>query len=55
MDFVLPDKDTMDKFNIIAKPMFEELIRNYSEIVELSNFREFIFPLLLSGQVSFKD
>ena len=55
MNFVLPDESTMKKFNIIANPLFEKLIKNYSEIVELNNFRDFIFPLLLSGQVGFKE
>ena len=51
----LPPKDLTYKFNELVSDFYDNFILNSQENRELYNLKEFLLPLLLSGQVSFKD
>ncbi|WP_052334615.1 restriction endonuclease subunit S [Methanobrevibacter wolinii] len=51
INFVLPDLKTVDKFNIIAKPIFKKIYLNNLEIQKLTKLRDTLLPKLMSGEI----
>ena len=51
INFVLPDLKTVDKFNIIAKPIFKKIYLNNLEIRKLTKLRDTLLPKLMSGEI----
>ena len=51
IEFVLPDDDILNKFNLIAKPLFKKIYYNNQEINKLQNLRDTLLPKLMSGEI----
>ena len=52
LDVVLPNKDTIKKFNDIVEPMFRKMSKLRNEIAVLTKQRDVLLPLLMNGQAS---
>ena len=52
LDVVLPNKDTIKKFNDIVEPMFRKMSKLRNEIAVLTKQRDELLPLLMNGQAS---
>jgi type I restriction enzyme S subunit len=52
---VIPDNDTLTKFNNIVKPIFSQIAKNRSQSAELVALRDFLLPLLMNGQVTIEN
>lgn len=51
----IPDINILNKYNKICKKYFEEIIHNRIENESLISLRNFLLPLLMNGQITFKD
>lgn len=51
----LPAKNIIDKFNSTVNPIFHKMQQIINENKELSSLRDFLLPLLMNGQVGFKE
>lgn len=51
MDFVLPDKQTMDKFGRIGNLILSIILSNLKEIENLQRLRDTLLPKLMSGEI----
>ena len=51
IEFVLPDDNTLFKFDKIAKPVFEKIYYNNLEIKKLTKLRDVLLPKLMSGEI----
>ena len=49
--FVLPDEDTLKKFQILVEPIFNNIDSNSSTISILSKIRDSLLPKLMSGEI----
>lgn len=52
---MIPEKSIINQFNKVVQPIFEQIIQLQSEINQLTSLRDFLLPLLISGQVTIKD
>ena len=52
---IIPDADVIKKYNNKIEKLFEVIQRNLLENEELSSLRDFLLPLLMNGQVGFKE
>lgn len=52
---IIPDADVIKKYNNKMEKLFEVIQRNLLENEELSSLRDFLLPLLMNGQVGFKE
>lgn len=50
-EFLIPDKETNEKFNDIVKPMFQKIRDNEIQIQFLARSRDEILPRLMNGEV----
>lgn len=48
---ILPDRKTLDKFNNIAEPMYEQIFRNNEENETLTQLRDTLLPKLMNGEI----
>lgn len=55
LPIVLPDDGTLNKFNSIYKPINKKINQVWYENKELVNLRDFLIPLLINGQVGFRE
>lgn len=55
MLILIPTKSIKDKFTDTVKSVFAKKYQNEKENYELIAFREFLLPLLMNGQVGFKE
>ena len=51
MNFVLSDKETMDKFGEIGNPIISIILANLKEIEKLTSIRDTLLPKLMSGEI----
>ena len=51
IEFVLPDDNIINQFNVIAKPMFKKIYYNSLEIEKLQKLRDTLLPKLMSGEI----
>ena len=51
----IPEDKVLNKFNDIAENIWHKKEKNYNECEELSNLFDFLLPLLMNGQVTFKE
>ena len=51
MKFLLPDKETMKKFNEIGQPILLKILENQKEIIKLTKLRDILLPKLMSGEI----
>ena len=52
---VVPSESILDKFDEICNSMIYKCVNNLKENQELICLRDFLLPLLMNGQVGFKD
>lgn len=52
---IIPDADVIKKYNSKIGKLFDVIQKNLLENAELSSLRDFLLPLLMSGQVGFKN
>ncbi|HCG6764783.1 restriction endonuclease subunit S [Vibrio parahaemolyticus] len=52
---VLPKKETVRRFSEYVEPMFDKMQINLRQIEEYRKMRDWLLPLLMSGQVTFED
>lgn len=52
--FIIPDNDSLTKFSKFANPILEQKFTNIREIQELQKLKNFLLPLLMNGQASFR-
>lgn len=55
IDILVPDKETLDKFQSITQPHFNKIKDCRLESEELSNLRDWLLPMLMNGQVKVKN
>lgn len=51
----VPSEILLQSFDKICNPIVEKIVKNYQENQELASLRDFLLPLLMNGQVGFKD
>lgn len=51
----LPTEDIIDKFNNTVNPIFQKMQQIINENKELTSLQNFLLPLLMNGQVGFKE
>ena len=52
---IIPSTDIIVKFNNIIDILFNKIFSNSNENKELTSLRDFLLPLLMNGQVGFKE
>ena len=52
---IIPDDDTLKKFNDFCKPIFAEIARIEKESKRLANLRDTLLPKLMSGELDVSD
>ncbi|PZL95931.1 hypothetical protein DOL92_17320, partial [Acinetobacter nosocomialis] len=52
---ILPPYEVVDLFTSKIKPFFDKQKQLENEINELENFRDWLLPMLINGQISIKD
>lgn len=55
INIIIPDKNTINIFNNIAKSIIEKMVKNWTENKSLIELRDFLLPMLMNGQISIKD
>lgn len=55
MKFVLPNTDILNSFALIINPILELKFNKIRENQELTSLRDFLLPLLMNGQIIFKN
>ena len=51
MPFILPNKETIDRFHKITKPLFDTIKSNQQETKKLMSIRDGLLPKLMSGEM----
>lgn len=52
---VMPPDKLITKYNDSVSAMFDQIQKNQKESQELSHLRDFLLPLLMNGQIGFKE
>lgn len=55
MDFILPDKQTMDNFGKIGDSILTIILSNLKEIEKLQKLRDTLLPKLMSGEIDVSE
>ncbi|MCG7870251.1 MAG: restriction endonuclease subunit S [Candidatus Thiodiazotropha taylori] len=50
----IPTKEVVQKFAVIAEPMFEQIANNTRQNQQLTQLRDWLLPMLMNGQVTVK-
>ena len=53
--FLLPDNETLEKFDSIVEPLFIQVFANNEENIRLSLLRDTLLPKLMSGELDVSD
>ena len=48
---ILPDEQTLNNYDELTMPMFEQIVANKKEIAKLTQIRDTILPKLMSGEI----
>ena len=48
---IIPDQETLSKFDLVIKPLFNKIRANSEQIQTLSSTRDLLLPKLMSGEV----
>lgn len=51
----IPNKKIIEQFHCEVAPLFDEIQRKHIENQELSSLRDFLLPLLMNGQIGFRN
>ena len=52
---LIPKDNILESFNKIIKPLLQKKLDNKKENQELISLRDYLLPLLMNGQIGFKD
>lgn len=52
---ISPSNEIIKKYNKVVSSMFDKIQKNKNENQELEQLRDFLLPLLMNGQVGFKE
>ena len=52
---IYPNKNIIDKYAQKVKPVYDKIRENFLENEELTSLRDYLLPLLMNGQVGFKN
>lgn len=55
MELILPDRDTLSKFNELVIPMTDVVVSNQKENARLSQLRDTLLPKLMSGEIDVSE
>ena len=55
MELILPDGDTLSKFNELVIPMTDAVVSNQKENARLSQLRDTLLPKLMSGEIDVSE
>lgn len=55
IEITIPDKETLNKYHSLTKPLFLKITENIIENRKLSSLKEILLPLLTNGQVTIED
>ncbi|TQF47778.1 hypothetical protein A9304_02615 [Mycoplasmopsis bovis] len=55
IEITIPDKETLNKYHSLTKPLFLKITENIIENRKLSSLKEILLPLLMNGQVTIED
>ena len=55
IEFVLPNKEILLKFNNIAEPVYQKIYYNNFEIKKLQKLRDTLLPKLMSGEIDVSE
>lgn len=53
--FVNPSQDTLNKYHKLLEPIMQKILLKNRENQQLLSLRDFLLPLLMNGQVAFKE
>ncbi len=51
IELILPDDNTLERFNSVVEPITELIISNQKENIRLANLRDNLLPKLMSGEI----
>ena len=51
MVVLMPDKEILKAFSSLAKPYFDQILRNEQESIRLTILRDTLLPKLMSGEL----
>ena len=55
LELLLPDKETLDRFNALIAPMAGAIVLNQEENNRLASIRDALLPKLMSGEIDVSD
>ncbi len=55
MELLLPDNETLDRFNALIAPMAAVIVSNQEENTKLAALRDALLPKLMSGEIDISD
>jgi type I restriction enzyme S subunit len=55
IEILLPDKETLDRFNTLIAPMTTAIVSNQEENTKLASIRDALLPKLMSGEIDVSD
>lgn len=55
MELLLPDNETLDRFNALIAPMAAAIVSNQEENTRLAALRDALLPKLMSGEIDVSD
>ncbi len=55
MELLLPDNETLDRFNAIIAPMTAAIVSNQKESNKLAEVRDALLPKLMSSEIDVSD
>ena len=55
LELLLPDKETLDRFNALIAPMAGAIVLNQEENNRLASIRDTLLPKLMSGEIDVSD
>ena len=55
MELLIPDADTLTKFENVVAPMYLTVQQNTQESSKLAELRDFLLPRLMSGEIDVSD
>ncbi len=51
IQFLVPTRDTLDKFSDLAGPIYKKIVKNSEENQKLASLRDLLLPKLMSGEI----
>ena len=52
---IIPPQNVLEDFKVKVEPLYKVKFNNGKQSQELASLRDFLLPMLMNGQISFKD